>query len=341
MYLIYFMGTGSKLLKINSCGLYCEKGDFYIDPWKSVDKALITHGHSDHARWGMKSYLTHKCSYDILKLRLGNDINVQTVEYGESIDMNGVKVSFHPAGHILGSSQIRMEGLGEVAVVTGDYKIHPDKTCEPFEPLKCNTFLTESTFALPIYCWQKDEDIFADINNWWKKNIEAGKTGIVYSYALGKAQRIISGLDPSLGKIYTHGAVENINNIYRNHGIDLPETINASELKKGENAEGSIVIAPPSANGTPWLRKFGNITDSFASGWMQVRGNRRRRNIDKGFVLSDHCDWKGLLKSIEYTEAENILITHGFSDILAKYLNENGYNASPLETKFDGESEED
>ncbi|CAN5545197.1 ligase-associated DNA damage response exonuclease [soil metagenome] len=335
------MGTGSKLLKVNSRGLFCEKGNFYIDPWRPVEKALITHGHSDHARPGMEKYLTHKCSKDILKLRLGGDINVQTVEYGESIGMNGVKVSFHPAGHILGSSQIRLKGFGEVAVVTGDYKIHPDKTCAAFEPLKCNTFLTESTFALPIYCWQKDEEVFSDINGWWKKNIEAEKTGIIYCYSLGKAQRILSGMDSSLGKIYTHGAVENINAIYRKNGIKLPETINASEFKKGDKAEGSIVIAPPSASGTPWLRKFGNITDSFASGWMQVRGNRRRRNIDKGFVLSDHCDWKGLLKTIEYTDAENILITHGFSDILSKYLNETGFNAHTLETRFEGESEND
>jgi len=323
------------ILKLNKCGIYCPAGDFYVDPWKPVDNALITHAHADHARWGMKKYLAHKDSVDIMRLRLGKDINIQGVAYKEKININGVKVSFHPAGHILGSSQIRIETDGQVAVVSGDYKIQPDSTCAPFELVKCNTFITESTFALPIYNWDNEEKIFQGINTWWQGNAELGIASVLYGYALGKSQRVLSGLDNSIGNIYTHGAVENITEIYRKRGVKMPPTTLSTSVDNKTDFSKSIIIAPSSAHGTPWLRKFGDISTAFASGWMQVRGNKRRANYDKGFVMSDHVDWTGVLDTVKNTGAENIWITHGYSEILSRYLNENGYNSKVLETLFD------
>lgn len=324
-----------EILKLNKYGIYCPIGDFYIDPWKPVENALITHGHSDHARWGMKKYLCQNDSVEILKTRLGKDINIQGISYKKPITINGVKVSYHPAGHILGSSQIRVEYKGEVAVVSGDYKIQPDSTCANFEMVKCNTFVTESTFALPIYNWENEEKIFESINKWWQSNAEEGVASIIYGYALGKSQRILSILDSSIGPIYTHGAVENITEIYRKRGVKLPSTTLATNLDSKTDFSKSIVIAPSSADGTTWLRKFGDISTAFASGWMQVRGNKRRGNFDKGFVMSDHVDWCGVLDTIKDTGAENVWITHGYSDILSRYLNERGYNSKVLETLFD------
>lgn len=323
------------ILKLNKCGIYCPQGDFYIDPWKPVDCALITHAHSDHARWGMKKYLAHKDSVPVLKTRLGKDIKVQSIEYSTPLKINGVTVSFHPAGHILGSSQIRIEYNGEVAVVSGDYKIQPDSTCANFELVKCNTFVTESTFALPIYNWENEEKVFEQINKWWKGNAEQGVASVIYGYALGKSQRVLSILDDSIGPIYTHGAVENINEIYRRQGVKLPETKLATKLDNKTDFSKSIILAPSSADGTTWLQKFGDISTAFASGWMQVRGGKRWGNYDKGFVLSDHVDWCGVLDTIKNTGAENIWITHGYSDILSRYLNEQGYNSRVLETLFD------
>jgi putative mRNA 3-end processing factor len=328
-----------KLIRVNNCGLFCEAGGFYIDPWKPVDTALITHAHSDHARWGMKKYVCVNESIDLLKLRLGNEIQVTGVSYGEAFNVNGVKVSFHPAGHILGSAQIRLEYEGEVAVVTGDYKLEKDRTCPQFELLKCNTFITESTFGLPVYNWEPQEKIFDDINNWWKENQLKGRASLIFGYALGKSQRILSGLDSSAGPIYTHGAVENMNAIYRNNGVDLNPTIQVSMNEKRKDWSDSIIIAPPSANGTPWIRKFGNVSTAFVSGWMQIRGARRRRSVDRGFVMSDHLDWCGLVDTIKETGAENIFITHGYSDIVSRWLSENGYNAKPLPTQYEGETD--
>jgi putative mRNA 3-end processing factor len=328
------------MLKINDCGLFCKEGNFYIDPWKPVERAVITHGHSDHARPGMKHYLASEQSAGILRYRLG-DISLQTVKYGEAVYFNGVKVSLHPSGHVLGSSQIRVEKGGEVWVVTGDFKIEPDITCTPFELVKCNTFITESTFGLPIYHWQPQQKVFDEINKWRLMNKEKGRACLIFGYALGKAQRVLSGLDPSIGPIYTHGAVENINAIYRNEGIPLPPTIYAGDVTDKKQFLGSTIIAPPSGDNVFWTRKFGVSSKSFASGWMQIRGNRRRRSVDRGFVLSDHADWDSLLHTIKETGAENIFVTHGYTHQLVKYLCETGYNAKALETRFTGETEDE
>jgi putative mRNA 3-end processing factor len=326
------------LLTNTDCGLYCKEGDFYIDPWKPVERAIITHGHSDHARPGNKYYLASGDNRFLLNFRLG-DINLQTISYGEVINFNNVKVSLHPAGHILGSSQVRIENKGEVWVVSGDYKLEPDKTCTPFELVKCHTFITESTFGLPIYHWQPQQSIFEDINNWWADNKEKGRASIIYGYALGKAQRVISGLDISIGPIVTHGAVENINNIYRNSGIPLPDTIYAGNVSDKKFFRDSIIVAPPSGDNIYWTRKFGISSKAFASGWMQIRGNRRRRSVDRGFVLSDHVDWESLIHTIKETGAENIFVTHGSTHALVKWLCETGYNAKALQTQFVGEIE--
>jgi putative mRNA 3-end processing factor len=335
----YFF-TLMALLTNTDCGLFCKEGNFYIDPWKPVERAVITHGHSDHARPGMKHYLAAEGNKHLLYFRLG-DIDLQIVKYGEVIDFNGVKVSLHPAGHIQGSSQVRVEKNGEVWVVSGDYKLEPDKTCTPFEHIKCHTFITESTFGLPVYHWQPQQNVFNEINKWWAANKESGRASIIYCYALGKAQRVLSGLDSSIGPIITHGAVENINNIYRNSGISLPDTIYAGNVTDKKLYREAVIVAPPSGDNVYWTRKFGPMSTAFASGWMQIRGNRRRRSVDRGFVLSDHVDWDSLLLTIKESGAENIFVTHGYTQAVVKWLCETGLNAKALQTQFVGEIEEE
>jgi len=330
----------SKMLEQTPAGLYCRAGNFYIDPWQAVENAVITHGHGDHARWGSKRYLAAKGSERILRTRLGEDVNLQTVEYGEVISLNGLQVSLHPAGHILGSAQIRLERGGEVWVVSGDYKIEADTTCAPFEPLKCHTFVSESTFGLPVFKWQPQAEIFAGINNWWRENRERGLTSILFAYSLGKAQRIIAGLNPSIGTILTHGAVENMNRCYREAGIMLPVTRHAADAAAEPEFAGAMVIAPPSADTPAWTKKFLPAAKAFASGWMQIRGNRRRRSVDRGFVLSDHSDWSGLNSAIRQTGAETVWVSHGYTAEMVRWLRENGLDAKAVATQFTGERDE-
>jgi putative mRNA 3-end processing factor len=275
----------------------------------------------------------------VLRHRIGADAQIESVAYGKEITLKDTTVSFHPAGHILGSSQIRVEHKGEVWVVSGDYKLDPDPTCEPYEPVKCHTFITESTFGLPIYTWQTNEELFTDINAWWEKNKREGKASLLLAYALGKAQRLLKGVDTSIGPIYTHGAVESLNQVYLHSGVALPETNRLSSMPRGSKFAGALVLAPPSAYGTPWQRQLNPVSAAFASGWMRVRGIRRRRSLDKGFPVSDHCDWPSLLKAVNLTGAENILVTHGYSQILVRYLQEQGLNAGTLATQFEGEEE--
>ncbi|HMP53366.1 MAG TPA: ligase-associated DNA damage response exonuclease, partial [Candidatus Melainabacteria bacterium] len=257
-----------ELLKLSDSGLYCEVGDFFIDPWRPVDRALITHAHSDHARPGSRSYLCQAASLPVMKLRLGEDTCIETTKYGEITTMNGVSVSFHPAGHIMGSAQIRVEYRGEVFVVSGDYKTDPDPTCLPFEPVACHTFISESTFGLPVYQWPDSKSVFSEINRWWCANRDQGKTSILFVYSLGKAQRVLLGIDSSIGTIHTHGAVENINEIYREAGVALPVTHRVSGEKK-EDWRGTLILAPPSAQQSAWIKKFGSVSTGFASGWMR------------------------------------------------------------------------
>ena len=322
-------------------GLYCPIGDFYIDPWRPVDRAVITHGHSDHAKTGHNHYLTAEAGKNILLKRLGHNIQLNTLNYGEIINHHGVKLSLHPAGHVLGSSQVRLEYKGEVWVASGDYKLENDGTCTPFEHVRCHTFITESTFGLPIYKWQPQVNIFKDINGWWRQNAENKRTTVLFCYAFGKAQRLISGLDASIGPILVHGAVEPLNQIYREAGVYLPETQYVSALTDTSKVRQSIVVAPPSAQGTSWMKRFGDYSDGFASGWMQLRGNRRRRGIDRGFIMSDHADWPDLLTAIENTGAERVFVTHGQVNVLVRYLTELGLDAQGFVTEYGDEELEE
>jgi putative mRNA 3-end processing factor len=331
----------SDLLRSTDKGLFCEAGDFYIDPWGPVDRALITHAHGDHARWGSRHYLCSSESERVLRTRL-NEASIETVNWSEARSINGVRVSFHPAGHILGSAQIRIEHLGETWVVSGDYKTEPDPTCTSFEPVRCNTFITESTFGLPIYRWSEQSETFAEIASWWRSNREAGRASIVFAYALGKAQRLLAGLkDIAEGAFYTHGAVERLNRDYRDSGITLPDTTYAASVPKGHDWAGAMIVAPPSAAGSTWLRRFGPASAAFASGWMRVRGARRRRAVDRGFVVSDHVDWPQLMSAIDATGATRILVTHGYREPVVRFLRERGLEADSLASSWEGESEAD
>ena len=319
-------------------GLYCPPGDFYIDPWKPVDRAVITHGHSDHARGGHRHYLAHIDSEGTLRTRLGEDITLQTLPYGQAIEHHGVRISLHPAGHVLGSAQVRLEHGGRVWVASGDYKTGADGTCPPFEPVRCDTFITESTFGLPIYRWPSQEELFSDINAWWRANAAEGRPSVMLCYAFGKAQRILHGVDPSIGPIVVHGAVEPLNRVYRAAGVALPPTLRATDPEvTAKLLQTALVVAPPSAQGTPWMRRFPRHSDAFASGWMQLRGTRRRRGVDRGFVMSDHADWPGLQSAIGATGAERVFVTHGSVAVLVRWLCEQGLDAQGFQTEYGDE----
>lgn len=327
------------LLEFRKEGIYCPAADIYIDPWRRVKRALITHGHADHSRWGHQYYLSTTSAMPVIKYRLG-DIRIETVAYGEKKYINGVQFSFHPAGHILGSAQIRVEHKGEVWVVSGDYKIEEDGFAEAYEAVKCHSFITECTFGLPIYKWKPQQEVFQAINQWWQQNKSEGKVSVLSGYSLGKAQRIIQNLDTSIGKIYTHGAVENVNEVIRQQGVRLQETTRVTAAIHKKDFIGHIVVCPPSAMGSPWIKKFKPVSLGVASGWMMLRGARRRRAADRGFVLSDHVDWPGLNQAIKATEAERIFVTHGYTDIFKRWLIEEGYEAEVVETEYEGELSE-
>jgi putative mRNA 3-end processing factor len=329
------------LLSLTDRGLYCEPGDFYVDPWEPVDRAVITHAHGDHATWGSRAYLTSEPGIGVLQGRLDPNAKIRGVRYGEAVSVNGVTISLHPAGHILGSSQVRIVHRGEVWVVSGDYKTDPDPTCAPFESVRCHTFITESTFGLPIYRWRPQAEVFAEINSWWRLNASAGKTSMLYGYTLGKAQRLIAGLDPSIGPILTHGAVERMTTAYRRAGISLPHTKYAGTAERRVDTNRAIVIAPPHASGSSWTRRFGTQSTGFASGWMLVRGARRRRALDRGFPLSDHVDWPSLLHVIEETGAAEVWVTHGFTGPVVRWLTEHGVEARAVQTRFEGERDDE
>ena len=328
----------SDLIQWTDRGLYCDKGDFFIDPWRPVDRAVVTHAHSDHTRPGSRAYLTASPGAELVRVRTGSR-TVEGVPFGETRVLNGVRVSFHPAGHILGSAQVRVEHRGEVWVVTGDYKTDADPSCSQFELVPCNTLITECTFGLPIYRWPSPVSVFAEVNAWWRANAEAGRTSLLFGYALGKAQRLLAGLDAEIGPIFTHGAVERLNEVYRDEGIPLPPTRHFSEGDRSTWA-GAVIVAPQSANGSLWMRRFGDASTAFASGWMTIRGRRRQRSVDRGFILSDHVDWPALLTVIESTGAERVIATHGYTDVLVRYLTERGLRAEALATEFRGEDDQ-
>lgn len=328
------------MLTFNDKGIYCARAGVYIDPWQPVERAIITHAHADHARWGSAHYLCHRDTVPLLRLRLGEDISAQPLEYGQGIVLNGVKVSLHPAGHIIGSAQVRLEYKGEVWVVSGDYKCQPDGICTPFEALRCHHFVTESTFGLPIYHFKQEEEVRKDVQAWLGKNREEGKHSILVGYSLGKAQRIIEMLPQDGRTVYAHGAVVRVQDrlIAAGHKLRPVRSALLADLKK---TEGPItVIVPPSALGTPWIRRFQPGSTAYFSGWMQLRGARRRRNVDRGFALSDHADWPQLNEAIAATGASHVYVTHGYKSIFAKWLREEkGLDAVEVDTLYD-ENEE-
>ncbi|WP_378185848.1 ligase-associated DNA damage response exonuclease [Aquimarina sp. W85] len=323
------------LLQFTDKGIFCAVANVYLDPWKPVDNAIISHGHADHSRWGHKNYITHHTNVPIIKHRLG-DIHVSGRHFDETFVINNVKFSLHPAGHIIGSSQIRVEHKGEIWVFTGDYKTEDDGISVPFEPIKCHTFITECTFGLPAFKWTPQAEVMHNINTWWSQNQSEGKTSILFGYSLGKAQRLLKYLDPSIGSIFTHGAIENMTDVLRPM-VAFPKTTRITRDTKKEELKGNIVVAPPSAHGSTWIRKMVPYVTASASGWMAFRGARRRRAIDKGFVLSDHCDWQSLLTAIEATGATKIITTHGYTDIFSRYLRTIGYDARTEKTQYEGE----
>ena len=325
------------LLEFTDRGIYCPAADVYLDPWNPVKKALITHGHSDHAHWGHDHYLCSTTSAPIVRHRLQLTDKVQPVNYGEPVKINGVSFSFHPAGHIPGSAQIRVEHRGEVWVFSGDYKVEADGISEPFEVVPCHTFITESTFGLPVYQWPRQQNVFNDINQWWRQNRTEGRTSVLAAYTLGKSQRLLKNIDGSIGPIYVHGAVDAMNRVVREAGIDLPDAQYLTAGISKKELAAALVFCPPSAIGSPWMDRFPEYSLGVASGWMALRGTRRRRGADRGFVLSDHADWPGLNQVIEATGASRVYVTHGYTDLFAAWLNDKGIEAYEAKTDYEGE----
>lgn len=321
------------LISFTDHGLYCSAGDFYIDPWRPVNHAVITHAHSDHARWGSTHYLCHEDTFPILRLRLGN-INVQAIAWGDPVYKNGVKISLHPAGHIIGSSQIRVEYKGEICVISGDYKTEADGLSGNFEAIRCHTFITESTFALPIYQWEAQPKMFDSIGQWISNNQQNNTVSILIAYSLGKAQRLLQAITPVTDRIFVHGAIWNTHKVLQDHGIPLPNVQRVTPEIPKSSFNRSVVIAPPGATESNWMKKFHPYKTAVCSGWMQVRGNFRRNNTDAGFALSDHADWQGLISAIEATGASKVFVTHGFQSVLSRYLNEKGIEAAEVKTAY-------
>ena len=323
-------------------GLLCPPGGFHIDPWGAAATAVITHVHGDHLIAGSARYVCAAPSVPFARKRLGPDVVVEGVPYGQRFRLGEVEVSFHPAGHVLGSAQVRMEAGGQVWVVSGDYKRAPDPTCAPFEVVPCDVFVTEATFALPLYRWHEPRAVVAEILAWWDANRAAGVASVLFAYAMGKAPRILAELatltDPDR-TVMVHGAVGALVDLYREAGVRMLATALVSETARGRSFAGELVVAPPAAGGSTWMRRFGPHETAFASGWMRVRGTRRRKGFDRGFALSDHADWPALLRTIDQTGARRVLVTHGYADELARFLREKGVEAAALATRFQGEAD--
>lgn len=328
----------SKILAFRPEGVYCVPGKFYIDPWRPVDFAVITHGHADHARWGMKHYLCHHFTAPILRSRIAPDISIQTLSYNQAIRINGVQVSLHPAGHIIGSAQVRLEYRGKVVVISGDYKLQEDGLSTPFESVKCHEFITESTFGLPIYNWPSVAEQNQQLRDWVEQNQQKGKTSVFIGYSLGKSQRILKAVD-GIAPVSVHYSIAKLNEAYESVGVQLPEWKSVDFREEVKYLDRQIVILPPALVDSNVIKKIPNRHYAICSGWMQVRGARRWRSADAGFAISDHADWKGLLTVVKSSEAEKVYVTHGQSEIFAKYLREIGMDAAPLKTEFGDEED--
>jgi len=328
------------LITFTNKGIYCAQGDFYIDPWRPVNLAVTTHGHADHVKWGNKAYLCHELTKPVLDQRLGEDLKVETLPYHKEISINGVKISFFPAGHVIGSAQIRLEYKGEICVVSGDYKTEYDGISTEFEPVKCHTFVSESTFGLPVYNWKPQEQIFGQIKDWISSNLDQHKTSVLVAYSLGKAQRLIKNL-AGYSNLYVHNSIASLNERFIAAGVGLPPVIRITPEVRKEEMQKGIVIVPPALTEGRWIKSLINPATGICSGWMQVRAGRRWRSADAGFALSDHADWPGLLSAIKATEAEKVFVTHGYTAAFSRYLNETGIEAEEVKTQYGHEDEEE
>ena len=323
-------------------GLYCPPGDFHIDPWRPVPRAVITHAHADHARRGHGAYLASAAGAGVLRARLG-DITLQALAYGEAVVINGVRVSLHPAGHVLGSAQVRVEHGGQVWVASGDYFVSgvgdTNASCAAFEPVRCDCFITESTFGLPVYRWRPQAEVMGEVNAWWRGNADAGRASLLLAYSFGKAQRLLAGVDAGIGPVVVHDAVEAVNAAYRAEGVVLAPTLRLAEVKDKALLRRALVIAPPGAHGGAFAKALGDCGDAFASGWMQLRGARRRQGVDRGFALSDHADWPGLQAAIAATGAHRVIVTHGYEAVMVRWLQQQGLQAGSFDTEYGGDDD--
>ncbi len=331
------------LLTLKPHGLVSQDEAFHVDAWTPADVNLVTHAHGDHAHRGSRLYWCTPETALILKRRISPDVKLKIVNWRERYKLGKQWVSFHPAGHIFGSAQIRIEHESQpsnVLVFTGDFKRDPDPTCQPFEVVPCSTFITEATFALPIYRWRPNSEIRDGIYDWWMWNRAEGNTSILFCYALGKAQRILAELTSRTNDtVLLHGATDPLVSIYRDAGVHMLPTQKLTDYDGP--LEGQLILAPPSAHRSPWMKRFKNISTGFASGWMAVRGVRRGRSYEKGFVLSDHADWPSLVQTVKDTGAKRVLVTHGNKETLAKYLRETlQLDAIPLQTQYGAEEDE-
>lgn len=332
---------GDDLVVVRPQGLYCPAGDFHIDPWRPVERAVITHAHADHARRGHAHYLASAAGAGVLRARLGEGIALQTLAWGEVVEHRGVRLSLHPAGHVLGAAQVRLEHRGRVWVVSGDYFLsahdEANPTCDAFEPQRCDVFVTECTFGLPLYRWRPQAEVFAAIDAWWAANAAAGRASLLLAYSFGKAQRLLAGVDAGIGPIVVHGALDAVNAAYRAHGVALPPT-HAVQVLPAADLRRALVVAPPSVRGSAWLQRLGEFSDAFASGWMHLRGARRRQALDRGFALSDHADWPGLQRAIAATGAPRVIVTHGHEAAMVRWLREQGLQAGAFATEYGDEA---
>jgi putative mRNA 3-end processing factor len=316
------------LIETTGSGFYCAVGDFHIDPWRPVARAVITHAHSDHAIRGHGHYLCHTDTLPLLQLRLGK-ISGQAVAYGESVIRHGVRISLHPAGHVIGSAQVRIEYQGETWVISGDYKPENDGVSTAFEPIPCTHFITESTFGLPIYRWKPQQQVYADILSWIAANRAEGRHSILQAYSLGKSQRLIHALGYDTGPIHVHDSILKTQLLLQDMGKPFPETRPLGDARKLPS--GSVIITPSLSDPA-----FAQIPFASAncSGWMQVRSGKRWGSAGPGFTLSDHADWPGLLASINATGASHVQVTHGFQGALSRYLREQGLDAREVKTSY-------
>jgi putative mRNA 3-end processing factor len=329
------------LLRLTPEGFYCEPGGFHLDPWRPVERAVITHAHPDRLVAGCGAYLAARPGLPLLRARLGGKPVIETIDYSTIIHSENVSITFIPTGHLLGSSQVKIIYKNQILVFSGDFQTSTDKTCAPFEAVPCHTFVTEASFGLPIFRWPSRARAIEEIQSWWAGNQALNRVSVLLAHSPGKAQSVLAELDPGIGPLFAHRDLEDVNRIYRASGVHLPEVTSVDEAPAGTDWGRALVLAPPSVRGTPWMRRFPHASTGMVSGWMRIRGPRRRRSLDRGFVFSNHADWPALNAAIAATGAERVVLTHGFQDPMVRWLREKGLQAEAVSTPYQGELDED